>query len=72
MIGPLFTEDEVRNDLQWRCAEAGGSAAWARARGLTPGYVREVLIGTRKIGPEVMAALGYERVIGYRAKEALT
>lgn len=55
--------------LRRECEKAGSQAAWARAHGLTPAYVSDILAGNRGggiVGDGILRALGLERVVTYR------
>lgn len=43
--------------------------AWAKAHGVSPAYVSDVLAGRREPGKLVLDALGLERVVTYRRKK---
>lgn len=59
-------ETELVALLVKECAAAGSQAAWAKARGVTPAYVSDVVNGRRDPGPSILMALGCERVVTYR------
>lgn len=62
-----MTREQVLALLRRECARAGSQAKWARAHGLSPSYVADVLSGTRDLVPgRLLEALGVERVVGYR------
>jgi len=52
--------------LRRECDKAGGQQAWARAHGVSPAYVSDVLTGRREPGIGILAPLRLERVVGYR------
>lgn len=58
-----MTADQVRALLARKCREAGSQRAWAKAIGVTPPYVHDVLLGRREPGPAILRALGLERVV---------
>lgn len=58
---------EVLALLARECAEAGSQAAWARHHKLSDAYVSDVLRERREPGAAILAALGVERVVAYRA-----
>jgi hypothetical protein len=64
--------DDLLAILSEECGSAGNATAWARGRGLSGSYVRDVLNGQRRPGPAMLAPLGLERIIVYRkiSKEA--
>lgn len=43
--------------------------AWAKANGVSPAYVSDILAGRREPGKLVLDALGLERVVTYRRKK---
>lgn len=43
--------------------------AWAKANGISPAYVSDVIAGRREPGKLILDALGLERVITYRKKK---
>jgi hypothetical protein len=45
-------------------AKAGSQSEWARAHQLRQQYVSAVLNGSRRAGPQILAALGLERATG--------
>lgn len=61
-----MTADEVRIVLAQQCADAGSQHAWAKAHGLSPAYVGDVLSGRRDLGDRILAQMGYERLVMYR------
>lgn len=62
--------DELRAVLAGACEKAGGQSAWAKSHGLSAPYISDILKKRREPGPQVLDALGFERIITYRAKEA--
>ena len=56
--GETFTADQVREMLHQACEMSGGQSKWARANGLSPAFVCDVLFGRRLPGPTMTAALG--------------
>lgn len=56
-------EIDVLTRLTESIAAAGSQAAWARATGIAPAYLCQVLAGRRPPGPSVLAALGLQRRI---------
>lgn len=61
-----MTQDEVRSMLKSSCVPNQG--AWAKAKGLVPSYVSDVLNGRRDPSPAILDALGLEKVVTYRKK----
>lgn len=66
-----MTEEEVRALLSSACAKAGGQTAFASLHNLSQPHVSLVLQGEREPGPKILDALALEKVVTYRAKEAL-
>lgn len=62
----MLTETQVIERLRAACAAAGGQKAFAKAHGLTPGYVHDVLHSKRAPADRILAALGIERVVIYQ------
>ena len=48
--------------LSQLCTEAGGIEAWGRPRGLSRGYIADVIAERRPPGDRIMQALGLRRV----------
>jgi DNA-binding transcriptional regulator YdaS (Cro superfamily) len=61
-----MTLDQVLALLRRQCDEAGGQAAWAKAVGVSPSYVSDVLVGRREPGAGILRHLGLVRVVTYR------
>jgi DNA-binding transcriptional regulator YdaS (Cro superfamily) len=57
-VTDLLTADDVRARLRKACEEAGGQAAWARARGVSRQYIGQVLLGARAPSEAILKALG--------------
>lgn len=49
------------DELREACKAAGGQSAWAKANGVSPQYVSDVLRG-KPPGDAILSALGIERV----------
>lgn len=58
-------EVEVRGQLTRLAEETGGVRALAKALGVSPSYVSDVLNGRRAPGPPFLAALGLKKVVVY-------
>jgi hypothetical protein len=59
----MSTQDErVLQLLHAACKKAGSQSAWAREHGVRQQYVSLVLNGSRRAGPQILAALGLARV----------
>jgi hypothetical protein len=56
-----MTDKQVVKLLQAAVAKAGSQSAWAREHRLRQQYVSAVLTGSRRAGPQILAALGLER-----------
>lgn len=54
--------DGVISRLKRQVERAGGGAAWCRDNDTSPGYLSEVINGTRVPGPKILDAIGVERV----------
>jgi len=52
--------------LRKACDKAGSQAAWAKATGLSPAYVSDVIAGRREPGAKLLDALSVERIVTYR------
>ena len=48
---------------------AGSRSQFCRAHNLSPAYLSEVLRGTRRPGPKILAAVGWTVATEYRPKE---
>lgn len=57
---------DIYAEIRKSCADAGGQTAWAKAHGVSVGYVNDVLNGRTDPGPKILSALGYRRVITYQ------
>lgn len=60
-----MTAFDVCARLRRECREAGGQSAWAKAHGVSPQYVCDVLNARREPGDMILAALGLRRVVRY-------
>lgn len=67
-----MTEADVLRVLARECRRCGTQAEWAKAQGISPTYVSDVLKGRRAPGDSILAALGFERVVTYRRKSNTT
>ena len=52
--------------MRRECEAAGNQAAWAKAIGVSPAYVCDVLQGRRSPGESILAPMGLERHVIYR------
>jgi hypothetical protein len=57
-------DERVVDLLRAAVEKAGSQSAWARAHGVQQQYVSLVLNGSRRAGPQILAALGLERTTG--------
>lgn len=55
-------------ELRNACKAAGGQSAWAKAHGVSPQYVSDVLRG-KPPGDAILSALGIERVYRFILSE---
>ena len=58
-----MTEQEVIDRLKAAVDVAGGQRAFARAHGISVGYVNDVLRGKRALSDRVLATIGIRRQI---------
>ena len=63
----MITQPELIALLRQQ-APHGQQEAWARANGVKPPVLSDVLNGRRDPGKSILKALGYERVVLYRKK----
>ena len=61
-----MTKEQVIKLLRSACDRAGSQANWAKAHGIAPAYVNDVLNERREPGDKILDALGIERT--YRRK----
>jgi hypothetical protein len=66
-----MSEKHARHLLREACEKHGSMASWAKANGISLGYVSDVLKGNRLVGSKIADALGLERVVRYRKVEAV-
>lgn len=52
--------------MRRECEAAGNQAAWAKAIGVSPAYVCDVLQRRRRPGHKILAPMGLERYEAYR------
>jgi DNA-binding transcriptional regulator YdaS (Cro superfamily) len=62
-----MTETQARTLLRQKVKHMGSQAALARACGVSPMYLSDVLKGRRPVGPKLLKAIGYEVVREIRA-----
>lgn len=55
-------DDDVLDALEAAIKDAGTACAWAKGVGLSPGYVSDVRLRRRALGPAILGALGVEAV----------
>jgi hypothetical protein len=63
-MASMMKDIEVRQMLERACEKAGSLRAWARNNSVSAAYVSDVILGNRKPGPTICAALGVEAVAG--------
>lgn len=68
MTERVMTAEEVRAMLRTEVEQAGSQDAWAKRHGLSQVTVSHTIIGYRRIGPKIAAALGLELIMGWREK----
>lgn len=61
----VLFEEEIRGVFMASVAQAGGQAQWARANGISPSIVSEIMAGNKAVGNIVATALGFELINGY-------
>ena len=61
-----MTLPDLYADLRRACEAAGGQQAWARAHGISPAYVCDVLNARRAPGTKILRALGWIRLVTYQ------
>ena len=66
----MMTLDDVRELLRQECERAGSQVAWAKAHGMAAAYVSDVIHGRRDPGGKLLDALGLDRVVTYRKRQA--
>lgn len=57
--------DEFRERVRLACVAAGSQRQFARAHGMSPAYLGEVLNGTRDPGPLIMGVMRVRKKIIY-------
>ncbi len=66
----LLTEDELRADIRGRAKKHGRQYHAAAAWNMSVGVLCCVINGHKRPGPDMLRALGYERVYMYRRIES--
>lgn len=61
---------EIMAILHKACEEAGSQAAWAKAHGISPSHVSDVLRGRRELAGKLLDILGFDRIVCYKKKAA--
>lgn len=61
----LHDAEFVRERLRAECANSGSQREWARANGVSPQFVCEVLMGRKEPSPAVLEPLGLQREVYY-------
>lgn len=59
----MITTNEAISLLETACRTACTPTSWAMQNDIDPDTVLKILKGTRKMKPQVMAALGYRKQI---------
>lgn len=67
-MSELWTDEDVRDMIRHKCADAGGLRAYARSLGVSPSMISMALSGYRPPNPTVLADLDLERVVRYVAR----
>ncbi|MCE4224052.1 transcriptional regulator [Methylobacterium sp. C25] len=65
-----LTREEVIARLRRQIADRGSQQDWARAAGVSPTYLGDVLKGRRVPGDRILLALGVQRVERFVSLEA--
>lgn len=60
-----MTADELRKRVWTACEAAGSRRAFAKAHGISPVYLGEILNGTREPGPLLLRVMGYRKRVVY-------
>jgi len=55
--------EDVFRKLAEHVAAAGGVRAYARANGISPQYVSDMMHRKRGLGPRTLETLGYEKIV---------
>lgn len=61
----MTTLAEIYVELRIAYRKAGGQGKWAKANGVTPQYVSDVLNARRDPGPKILGPLGFVEQITY-------
>jgi hypothetical protein len=67
-MGELFTIADIMRLVLADCELEGGIRPWCDNRGLHPSIVDKFLSGQRGPAPQLLAALGLQKVVAYRRK----
>jgi hypothetical protein len=64
-----MTQEELIDYLSGLAQQTGSQSALALKLGISPQLLSDILIGTRRPGPKLMAALGFTRLTLYIPSE---
>lgn len=62
----IIDEIAVRMELVNACALAGGQIDFARAHGVSPQFICDIIKGRQSPSPKILRLIGFERVTRYR------
>lgn len=62
-MSETITESELLGRFQQLVKSSGGQRAFARAHGITPSYVNDLVNSRRKISESILSIMGIERVV---------
>ena len=65
---PYFDIRQIMELIMSECDIEGGIRPWADARGLHPSIIDKFLAGQRGPAPQLLDALGLEKVVVYKKK----
>ncbi len=60
-----MTTDQVLARLQREVKALGSQQAWCKAHGVSPAYLSDTLNRRKELGPQILAALGLQRIVTY-------
>jgi len=72
-VESAMTREALLEQLRRLCTKEGSVTKWAMRHGIRPQYVHMALNGERAPGPQILAAMGLERVQpaeSYRRRQA--
>lgn len=67
-MSPLLSLPDVMRFIVEECDIEGGIRPWCDARGIHPSIVDKFLAGQRGPAPQLLEALGLEKITAYRKK----